>query len=235
MFKDIKFSHAFQPIIDINSKKTISYEVLLRGINNEPPGFIFKKIEKSNMMFFDQYNREDALKLAASLGVTCSINLNFTPGSILFKDGYYPLLTLEKAKSLGFKAKQLVFEITESELIQDYNLFLDILNKLHGKGVVIAIDDFGAGYSGLNMLADIQPDIIKIDMSLLRNIDTNGPRQSIVKAINNVCLDLGIDTLAEGVETIEEYKFLKSIGISIYQGFLFAKPGFETLPKPFFP
>lgn len=97
-------------------------------------------------------------------------------------------------------------------------------------GTVIAIDDFGAGYSGLNLLADIQPDWIKLDMYLLRNIEQHGARQSIVKAICSVCLDLGIDVLAEGVETLEELRFLEKLDISLYQGYFFAKPGFETLP-----
>lgn len=230
MFEDIAFSHAFQPIIDIEQEKIISYEVLLRGKNNEPPGYIFDKIHQSQFMAFDQFSREKALTLAAKLGVSCNINLNFTPGSILFEDGSYVTKTIQKAKSLGFTPRQLTLEITESELVNDMGEFSDILNHARRENAFLAIDDFGAGYAGLNMLADVQPDLVKIDMSLLRGVDSHGPRQAIISAINNVCLDLGIDVLAEGVETEKEFYFLQKLGISIYQGYLFAKPAFEELP-----
>ena len=99
----------------------------------------------------------------------------------------------------------------------------------------MAIDDFGAGYSGLNLLADFQPDQIKLDMKLIRGIEWHGPRQAIVRAINQICLDLGIDVIAEGVETELEYAWLASQGIHLYQGYLFAKPGFESFPKVHYP
>nr|WP_067293605.1 EAL domain-containing protein [Marinobacterium profundum] len=229
MFEEMEFTHAFQPIVSIEKGEIISYEVLLRGINNEPPFSVFNKVKKKDLINFDQYNREKALTFAARLGLNCSINLNFTPGSVLFDGGSNVLKTIFKAKELGFSSKQLVIEITENEFITSLDVLSDVLNKIRKEKVVIAIDDFGAGYAGLNMLADIQPDIIKIDMSLLRNINENGPRQSIVRALDNVCLDLGIDILAEGVETEAEFNWLKNIGIDIYQGYYFAKPAFECL------
>ncbi|WP_351088869.1 EAL domain-containing protein [Shewanella sp. S1-49-MNA-CIBAN-0167] len=231
MFEKIMFSHAFQPIIDITRETIVSYEVLLRGVNNEPPGFIFNKINKSNLMSFDQYNREKALELAARLGLDCALNINFTPDEIIFEGGLYITATLEKAKSLGFNPKQLVIEITEGEFIHDIDLLASVLNKLRSESMVIAIDDFGSAYSGLNMLAEIQPDLIKLDMSLLRDIDHHGPRQAIVKGIYSVCTDLGIDVLAEGVESEGEFNFLRNIGVKLYQGYFFAKPGFECLPQ----
>jgi len=104
-----------------------------------------------------------------------------------------------------------------------------------GLGLLMAIDDFGAGYSGLNLLADFQPDQIKLDMKLIRGIEWHGPRQAIVRAINQICLDLGIDVIAEGVETELEYAWLASQGIHLFQGYLFAKPGFESFPKVYYP
>ena len=138
--------------------------------------------------------------------------------------------TIEVCRRHGFNSKQLTVEITESEFVEDYDALSNILNNARQENIVIAIDDFGAGYAGLNLLASIQPDLIKVDMSLLRSINENGPRQAIVRAMNSVCLDLGIDVLAEGVETEKEFDWLRSIGISLYQGFLFAKPAFEYLP-----
>jgi len=85
------------------------------------------------------------------------------------------------------------------------------------------------------MLADFQPDQIKIDMNLVRGIEGNGPRQAIVRAVVQVCGDLGIDVIAEGVETLAEYDFFVEHGVRLFQGYLFARPEFESLPRPHFP
>ncbi|MBA6293777.1 EAL domain-containing protein [Colwellia sp. MB3u-70] len=230
MIKDIKYTHAFQPIINIDAGKVVSYEVLLRGKNNEPPGFIFDQVPTARLMEFDQASRERAIKLASNLGLECGLSLNFTPGSILFEGGKYVENTVAVSQHHGIDAKKLIIEITEGEAIISSSELWNALNKLRRIGATIAIDDFGAGYAGLNLLADVQPDLIKLDMYLLRNIDKNGPRQSIVRAISDVCLDLGIDVLAEGVETEEEFDFLNKLGVSLYQGYLFSKPGFECFP-----
>ena len=232
MFENIEFSHAFQPILDIEQDMVVSYEVLLRGLNNEPPEFVLSQISKSELLPFDQYSRERALETAARLGLDCDINMNFTPSAVQYDEGYFVIATIEKLKSLGYKTRQLVVEITESELIHDIENFADVLDILRSHGVAIAIDDFGAGYAGLNMLAEIQPDLIKLDMSLIRGIEKHGPRQSITRAIYSVCLDLGIDILAEGVETEEEFNYLSGAGIQLYQGYFVAQPAFEYLPQP---
>ncbi|MBN2788892.1 MAG: EAL domain-containing protein [Candidatus Delongbacteria bacterium] len=235
MISDIEFTHAFQPIIDTETGKIISYEVLLRGPHNEPPGYVFNEVENNNMMEFDQKSREQAISLASQLGLDCSLNLNFTMGSILFDNGRYVEDTIRSAEENGLTAKQIVVEILESEIIDQTEDFSMVLSKLRRSGVTIAIDDFGSGYAGLNMLADILPDLIKLDIHLMQNIHQDGVRQSIVRAICSLCFDLGIDILAEGVEQKEEYDFLKKQGITIYQGWLFAKPGFESFPEASFP
>ncbi len=125
--------------------------------------------------------------------------------------------------------------MTEQEAIQEQEKFVKLANEYHGLGLNVAIDDFGAGYSGLNLLAEFPPDLVKLDIALIKAIHQNGPKQTIVKAIIQVCFDLGIDLLAEGVETVEEYRWLKNHGIEIFQGFLFAKPGLGKLPKVNFP
>ena len=102
-------------------------------------------------------------------------------------------------------------------------------------GVQFAIDDFGAGYAGLNLLADFQPDTLKLDMSLVRDVESKGPRQAIVRGVIRTCQDLGIDIVAEGVESLGEYGWLRCEGISLYQGYLFARPAFRALPEVRFP
>jgi EAL domain-containing protein (putative c-di-GMP-specific phosphodiesterase class I) len=96
-------------------------------------------------------------------------------------------------------------------------------------GIKTAIDDFGAGYAGLNLLARFQPDIVKIDIDLVRGVDAMPLKQIIVASIVDLCRKLGIAPLAEGVETPSERDFLASLGIDLMQGFLFARPAFKTL------
>ena len=126
--------------------------------------------------------------------------------------------------------KRVVLEVLEGAIIDDHAHFRERINTYRGIGVKVAIDDFGAGYSGLNLLADFQPDLVKLDMKLIGGISHHGPRQAIVRAITAICFDLGIDIIAEGVETEEEYAWLASQGVRLFQGYFFAKPGFESFP-----
>ncbi len=95
-------------------------------------------------------------------------------------------------------------------------------------GFLTAIDDFGAGFAGLNLLADFQPDIVKLDMDLVRQIDRSRPRQAIVRGVSRICEELGIRIIAEGVETLDECLCLQGMGIRLMQGYLFGKPQFES-------
>jgi EAL domain-containing protein (putative c-di-GMP-specific phosphodiesterase class I) len=110
-----------------------------------------------------------------------------------------------------------------------------MVNEIRARGVKVAIDDFGAGHSGLNLLANFQPDMVKLDMELVRDISRSGPRQAIVRAIIQVCFDLGIDFIAEGVECNDELRWFEDQGVTLFQGYLFARPAFEALPPVHFP
>lgn len=97
-------------------------------------------------------------------------------------------------------------------------------------GFLTAIDDFGAGFSGLNLLADLQPDIIKLDMDLVRHVDQSRARRVIIGAIVQACAELGIEVIAEGIETASEVAALSDLGIELMQGYFFARPQFQALP-----
>ncbi len=99
-------------------------------------------------------------------------------------------------------------------------------------GFSTAIDDFGAGYAGLALLTQFQPDIVKLDMGLIRGIDTDHVKQIILKHTLRMLRDLGITPLCEGVETVEELEVLRDLGVSLVQGYLLAKPAFEQLAIP---
>jgi EAL domain-containing protein (putative c-di-GMP-specific phosphodiesterase class I) len=162
------------------------------------------------------------------------LNLNFLPQSLCTSSASI-LTTMEAARQNDLPIELIVVEVTENEVIGDHARFTELINGYRALGVKVAIDDFGAGYSGLNLLANFQPDQIKLDMTLVRGIESHGPRQAIVRAVDQVCCDLGIDVIAEGVETIEEYLWLENQGIKLFQGYLFAKPAFECLPLAHYP
>ena len=229
-----EFTFAFQPIVDTQAREVVSYEALIRGPGNESAYQILSQVSTGTMHAFDQNARVKAIGLAMRLGIVCNLNLNFLPLSLASSAGSI-LTTLAAAERVKLPVKRIVLEAVEGEIIDDTSHFIELINKYRGLGLMVAIDDFGAGYSGLNLLADFQPDQVKLDMKLIRGIERHGPRQAIVRAINQICFDLGIDVIAEGVETEPEYAWLASQGIHLYQGYLFAKPGFESFPKVHYP
>lgn len=218
---------AFQPIVNLTTRTVFAQEALVRGLNQESAGEILSRVNDTNRYQFDQACRVTAVQLAAQLGVQSLISINFMPNAV-----YRPELcirtTLDAAVSSGFPIERIVFEITEAEKIEDTKHLRAIVQHYRSRGFRTAIDDFGAGYSGLNLLAELQTDFIKLDMALIRHIDRDRPRQAIVKGILYVCRDLGIAPIAEGVETAEEVRALQDFGIELFQGFYFARPAFEA-------
>jgi EAL domain-containing protein (putative c-di-GMP-specific phosphodiesterase class I) len=231
---DPKFSFAFQPIVDTNTREVLSYEALIRGPGNKPAYQILEQVSPDRLFAFDQRARVAAIDLAMRLRLNCQLNLNFLPRSVDSSPESI-LTTLEAADRANLPIKRIVIEVVEGEIIHDHSRFTMLINNYRGLGLKVAIDDFGSGYSGLNLLADFQPDQVKLDMQLIRGIERHGPRQSIVRAIHGICIELGIDVIAEGVETKEEYGWLTSQGLHLFQGYLFAKPAFEHFPPVHYP
>jgi EAL domain-containing protein (putative c-di-GMP-specific phosphodiesterase class I) len=227
-------SYAFQPIVDIASRLPYAYEALLRGARNEPAGVILGALDETSIETIDKLARPRAIALAARLGMRTRLHLNFQPRSLAASNAVIDQ-TLAVAHRHGFDNERVVLEVTETQVIDDQRRFADAINEFRAEGVMVAIDDFGAGYSGLNLLANFQPDLVKLDMELVRGIAHHGPRQAIVRAIRQACNDLGIDVIAEGVETLEEFHWFEDEGLTLFQGYLFARPGFECLPSPCYP
>jgi EAL domain-containing protein (putative c-di-GMP-specific phosphodiesterase class I) len=136
---------------------------------------------------------------------------------------------------VGFPSDRLIFEFTEQEKVADVEHLRAIIAEYKRQGFKIAIDDFGAGFSGLGFLSEYTPDIIKLDMDLIRGIDRRRAAQQIVLHIVHLASILGCDVIAEGIETLEEYTALRACGIRLMQGYLFARPGLEMLPASTFP
>lgn len=210
-----------------------AYEALVRGRANEPASVVFASFEPSQLYQFDRWARSRAIALAAELGVEASLSLNFLPKSLdALPDAVTS--TIDAARAASIPLPRIILEVTENEIIHDPGRFASMMNVYRAQGLRFAIDDFGAGYSGLNLLAEFQPDIVKLDIQLVRSIDSNGPRQAIVRALVQACDDLGIDVLAEGVETHAEQRWFRRIGVKLFQGYRYARPAFEALPQPLY-
>ncbi len=225
-----EFTMAFQPIINIITKEVFAQEALVRGMNQESAWEILGRVNDDNRYHFDQACRIKAVKLGSELNINSYISINFLPNAV-----YSPELcirtTIEASETFGFPIERIIFEITEGERVLDRNHLKNIVQYYRQRGFLTAIDDFGAGYSGLSLLADFQTDLVKLDMGLIRHIDQDKNRQAIVKSIIQLCNELNIKIIAEGVETYEELTTLKSFGIELYQGFYFARPEFQNLAK----
>ncbi|MDZ7805229.1 EAL domain-containing protein [Thiohalophilus sp.] len=217
-----------QPIVDVSQRRVVSYEALVRGSEGEPAPWVLDQVNDSNRYRFDQTCRVKAVKLASELGLKVNLNINFFPNAV-----YQPEVciqtTLEAANTYNFPTDQIVFEITEGEQVEDHQHLIDIVNECHRLGFSMAIDDFGAGYSGLNLLAEYQPDIIKLDRQIISDIQRQLPKQAIVEGIVHTCSKLGVELVAEGVEELEEIRWLRNAGIRLFQGFWFARLAFREL------
>jgi EAL domain-containing protein (putative c-di-GMP-specific phosphodiesterase class I) len=224
------FTMAFQPIIQCSSKKIFGYEALVRGLQNESAYSIISRVNDDNRYRFDQLCRIKAIALAAKLKITTMLSINFLPNAI-YRPERCIKTTIEAANEYNFPVSQIMFEFTEVEKVRDNIHIKNIVEYYKNLGFKTAVDDFGSGYSGLNLLAGFQTDIVKLDMDLIRNIDKDPVRQIIVKNCLNMFQELNISPLAEGVETREEMLFLRDMGVDFMQGYFFAKPGFESLPE----
>jgi EAL domain-containing protein (putative c-di-GMP-specific phosphodiesterase class I) len=224
------FSMAFQPMINCQTKKIFGYEALVRGIENESSFSILSKVNIDNRYLFDQRCRVKAIELASRLKLDSMLSINFLPNAI-YQPELFMRATLEAAQKYKFPVERIMFELVESEKLEDYELVRKIINYYNEVGFATAIDDFGSGYSGLTLLADFQANIVKFDMGLIRNINRNNPRQVIVRNCLTMFRELGITPLAEGIESMDEMFWLREAGVELMQGYLFARPGFESLPS----
>ncbi|HET6805303.1 MAG TPA: EAL domain-containing protein [Frateuria sp.] len=223
------FSMAFQPIVDTDRRRVFAYEALVRGTDGGGAAGVLAQVNADNLYRFDQACRVKAVTLAARLGIDCHLSINFQPNAV-YQAATCLRATLATARRVGFPTELLMFEIVENERALDHAHLGHIVDEYARQGFLTALDDFGAGYSGLALLADIQPDLIKLDMALIRGIDTDPVRQTLVRHTLGMCTELGIRVVAEGVETLEEWRRLQAMGVHLFQGYLFTRPGFEQLP-----
>ena len=231
-----EFTMAFHPIVDLNKHAVWGYEALVRGVSGQGAGQILAMVDDSNRYKFDQACRVKAIELASSLfvGPETRLSINFMPNAV-YEPAACIRATLEAARRVGFSRRQIMFEFTENERMTDAAHVRRIITEYRKQGFATALDDFGAGYAGLNLLASFQPDFIKLDMELIRGIATSPPRQTIVAGVVTIARQLGVAVIAEGVETKAELTTLRAAGIQLFQGYLFAKPAVASLPAVWLP
>lgn len=225
----IPFTMAFQPIVDVSANSIWGYEALVRGVAGEGAFQVLSQVNETNRYAFDQACRVKAIELAGTriANSDTKLSINFMPNAV-YEPKACIRATLEAARRTDFNPGRLMFEFTENERMTEVAHVSHIVSEYRKMGFTTALDDFGAGYAGLSLLAQFQTDLIKIDMELIRGIQDAAVKQAIVKGLVVIAADLDITLLAEGVETEEEFQTIRSMGIDLFQGYYFARPLVET-------
>jgi EAL domain-containing protein (putative c-di-GMP-specific phosphodiesterase class I) len=220
--KDLKT--LYQPILTLASRTTIGYEALTRGpegsiLENAINLFTFAS-EENMFAELDQTCLTLAVKRADFLTENSILFLNTDP--IVLNNEYFR--KMEFLKDSSIKPSQICFEITERTCIRNFSKTAVDLAYFKSKGVKVAIDDVGEGYASLKSIAELVPEFIKVDMSLVRDIDKDTIKLTLMEVISGLAKKINSHVVAEGVETEEEYKALLSLGVEYGQGYHFARP-----------
>ena len=229
MQDDKRTRFALQPIVHTRDWRITSVEALLRGPHGESPQTLLASVPAEQLHAFDLHCKADAIALASALHLDCTLSINLLPMSLVSNPGAIDFL-VQQCQRYHWPLERLLVEVTEEEAITHIDGFRNAVRMLRATGIQVAIDDFGAGHAGLSLLADFQPDKLKLDKSIIQGVQTSGPRQAIVRSVIEFCFCLGITVIAEGVETEAEWQWLQSAGVRRFQGYLFARPGLECVP-----
>ena len=214
-----RFCPVYQPIYQLSDEQLVGFEALTRFAMTSAgnPGYWFKQAALAGLTeTLEHAVLQRALKDTLRLSGNRFMSLNVSPSTIL--DG-----TVTEVLS-GYPLENLVLEITEHEAIEAYEPILRALTPLRDAGLRIAIDDAGSGYASFRHVLEFQPEIIKLDQSLARNIDSNANSQALIKAMTGFAVETGCQLLAEGVETQGEAQMLSQLGIDAVQGYYFGTP-----------
>jgi EAL domain-containing protein (putative c-di-GMP-specific phosphodiesterase class I) len=229
----------FQPILNLKTGETIAYEALNRpAASNLFPNTeeFYEFVGQSNQVFlFECFCRNISLKRFMDrfkdnvIPGTSLLFINIHP-NVLLDSNYHSGETLQLLSELGIEPKQVVFELTEKSAVTDVTLFEKVLANYRSQGFRIAIDDVGSGYNSLKRLIYLKPEFIKLDKSLIQNIDQNLEQQQLVKLIIEYAKQSSTEIIAEGIERMEELVFICEFGVHYGQGYALGKPHQEVKP-----
>jgi EAL domain-containing protein (putative c-di-GMP-specific phosphodiesterase class I) len=213
---------AYQPIVRAANRTLFGYEALLRSEEKAlpHPGAILDAAERLGRL--DDLGRSIRAASCAPLATAppdCVLFVNLHARDLMDE------LLQSPASPLSAVANRVVLEITERASLDTVKDVRTKIAELRKMGFRIAIDDLGAGYAGLTSFATLEPEFVKLDMSLVRDIDRNRTKEALVRSMVSVCKELGMLVVAEGVETPQECDLLVALGCDFLQGYLLAKPG----------
>ena len=217
-----------QPIIDVSSNEIKAWEMLSRGPVGtalESPLPLFSVARQTGMLFdLELIVLEKAFKQIVETGCQQRVFINFTPMT-LGNPRFIKAITRMLLKYSEINPNRIIFEITERDSIDEVMFFIGNIKKLRSFGFKIAIDDTGAGYASLHTINKIMPDIIKIDRSVIQDIDTNKVKESMLKGLLLIAKETGSLVVAEGIENEGEAAVLSRNKVDLAQGYFYAKPG----------
>ncbi len=219
----------FQPIVSAADPGSVfGHECLTRGVGADgklvPPGDLFAAARDADLLFgLDRLARLTAIREAVRHAVAGRLFVNFNPSSI-YTPSACLRTTFRAVEAAGLDPARIVFEVVESDEVRDTDHLLGILREYRAAGFAVALDDVGAGYSSLNLLAKLRPDFVKLDMGLTRGVDADPYKARVVGKLLEMARDLDIRTVAEGVETVGEWEWVRDHGADLVQGYLFARP-----------
>lgn len=218
----------YQPIVSLTDGSILGYEALSRITN-----------EEYRMNIEEMFSTAESIHAAWELETLCrskaldafskhkkndnKLFLNVNP-NIIHDEHFMQGFTKERLESIGMSADNLIFEITERVAVSQKELFFESVEHYKNQNYGIAIDDVGAGFSGLNVMVDVKPRYIKLDMHLIRDIDKNETKYYLCKSLTEFCKNVGILIIAEGIETHEELHKIIQLGIDYGQGYFLAIP-----------
>lgn len=229
------YKFSVQPILNTIGNNISSYEFLLRSHEGGSPQQCFASLYAQDIYEFDLVSKKNAFEWASRfVSGSTKISINLLPMTLVKIPDLTKIL-VDYLSIFNLHPENIIIEITEEEAISRIEEFTNTIKQLRVAGFGIAIDDFGAGFAGLSLITKFQPEIIKIDRLIVNKIYQDGPRQMIVKSVVNLCRPLGIEIVAEGIEEIEEWIWLKNAGVNLFQGFLFSKPSIGDDLKINFP
>ncbi len=230
----------FQPIVDFNKQTIFGYESLIRGPSDSPlhnPMMLFDVARREGRLTdLDLLCRRAGIKGFKEKRLSGKLFLNTTPQGLL-EPGYKTGLTLEFLHEIGLRPEHVVIELTEQYPMNDLRVMSKALGHYRDMGFEIAIDDLGAGYSGLRRWSELRPEYVKIDRHFIQNIHSDPVKQSFVRSIVDIANELNCKVIAEGIEDREESQTLMEMGITFGQGYYFARPQASppyTLPDTLF-
>ncbi|HEC74933.1 MAG TPA: GGDEF domain-containing protein [Methylophaga aminisulfidivorans] len=224
----------FQPIVSLVDRKIFGYEGLIRGPSDSPlhsPVNLFDTALKHNLLAeLDLLCRETVIKRYGQLGLKAKLFINTTPVAIMDND--YPHgLTMQYVKQAGLTPQQVIIELTEQYPIDDYELMRVATEHYRQSGFSIAIDDLGAGYSGLRTWSELKPDYVKLDGHFMQNIHDDRQKRHFVQSMIDIAQSVGCQIIGEGIEVRQEYLTAQSLDMRFVQGYYFGRPNRNPLKE----